>query len=250
MARNLVLGFALALGGGILLDAGVKQFKTAEGGASSGVNSAASGPGTSFSPLGNIPGAKQTAGSSTGSSTGLLTANQQAFANELTTKTGLDPNVITAWLLAEESSTAAEGRQAANNNDWLNIGYTDSATYGAADSIWSDPVTAADATAQWLAGADVIPGYGTASSGVRGILSTAGQSPATQISTIQGSGWASGGYPALGEDYDSVMSAVAAAQAKLNAAITAENKGVKKNKIGSGVLAPKVTTIDGVPVTG
>ena len=63
-----------------------------------------------------------------------------------------------------------------NNNDWLNIGYTDSATYGSSDSIWSNPVTAADATAGWLKGQNTIPGYGTASSGIQGILSTAGSS--------------------------------------------------------------------------
>ena len=38
-------------------------------------------------------------------------------------------------------------RQAAGNNDWLNIGYTDSATYGAGDGVWGSPVSAADATA-------------------------------------------------------------------------------------------------------
>ncbi len=128
---------------------------------------------------------------------GSLTSAQQQFAARLAADTGLNQGVVDAWLLAEESGGAATARQSANNNDWLNIGYTDSATYGGSDSVWSDPVAAADATAGWLQGKDTIPGYGTASGGVQAILQTAGQSPATQIAAIQGSGWASSGYPDL-----------------------------------------------------
>jgi hypothetical protein len=127
----------------------------------------------------------------------MLTSDQQQFASRLASDTGLDPSVVSAWLLAEESGGAAQSRQSQNNNDWLNIGYTDSATYGASDSIWGDPVTAADATAGWLKGQNTIPGYGTASSGIQGILSTAGQPAATQIAALQNSGWASSGYPSL-----------------------------------------------------
>jgi hypothetical protein len=126
-----------------------------------------------------------------------LTTAQQAFASRLAADTGLDAGVVSAWLLAEESGGAAQSRQAQNNNDWLNIGYTDSGTYGAADSVWSDPVAAADATAGWLKGQNTIPGYGTASAGIQGILQTVGQGPAAQIAALQSSGWASGGYPSL-----------------------------------------------------
>jgi len=134
----------------------------------------------------------------------MLTSDQQQFASELSAQTGLDPSVVSAWLLAEESGGAAQSRQAQNNNDWLNIGYTDSATYGSGDSIWSNPVAAADATAGWLKGQSTIPGYGTASAGIQGILSTAGQSPAAQISALQNSGWASSGYPSLPSLYQQV----------------------------------------------
>ena len=126
-----------------------------------------------------------------------LTSGQQQFATELAAQTGLNPGVISAWLLAEESGGAAQSRQAASNNDWLNIGYTDSGTYGSTDSVWSNPVSAADATAGWLKGQNTIPGYGTASSGIQAILQTAGQSPEAQISALQNSGWASSGYPDL-----------------------------------------------------
>jgi hypothetical protein len=128
---------------------------------------------------------------------GMLTSGQQQFASRLAADTGLDPGVVTAWLLAEESGGAAQSRQAQNNNDWLNIGYTDSGTYGSADSIWSNPVTAADATAGWLKGQNTIPGYGTASAGIQAILQTAGQSPQAQVAALQQSGWASSGYPSL-----------------------------------------------------
>jgi sulfite reductase alpha subunit-like flavoprotein len=133
-----------------------------------------------------------------------LTSDQQQFASSLAAQTGLDPSVISAWLLAEESGGAAQSRQAQNNNDWLNIGYTDSGTYGSADSIWSNPTTAATATAGWLKGQNTIPGYGTASSGIQGVLSTAGQPASVQIAALQNSGWASSGYPSLPSLYQQV----------------------------------------------
>jgi hypothetical protein len=134
----------------------------------------------------------------------MLTSAQQTFASKLAADTGLDSGVVSAWLLAEESGGAAVSRQSANNNDWLNIGYTDSGTYGNSDSIWSDPSTAADATAGWLKGQNTIPGYGTASSGIQSVLNTAGQSPQAQISALQNSGWASSGYPSLPSLYQQV----------------------------------------------
>jgi hypothetical protein len=141
---------------------------------------------------------------------GQLTTAQQAFASRLAADTGLDPGVVSAWLVAEESGSAAQSRQAANNNDWLNIGYTDSGTYGATDPVWSDPTTAADATAGWLKGQNTISGYGTASAGVQSILATAGQPPAAQIAALQNSGWASSGYPDLPSLYQSVTGQPAA----------------------------------------
>jgi len=138
------------------------------------------------------------------SASSLLTSGQQQFAAALSAETGLSPGVVASWLLAEESGGAAQSRQAAGNNDWLNIGYTDSATYGAGDSVWSDPTSAATATAQWLKGQDSIPGYGTASSGIQAILGSVGQTPAAQIQAIQSSGWSSGGYPSLDALYSQV----------------------------------------------
>jgi hypothetical protein len=146
---------------------------------------------------GQAPGVSGASASLPAAAAGKMTTGQQQFASRLAADTGLDPGVIGAWLLAEENGSAAASRQSANNNDWLNIGYTDSGTYGAADSIWSNPSTAADATAGWLKGQNTIPGYGRASSGIQGILTTAGQTPQAQIAAIQHSGWASSGYPSL-----------------------------------------------------
>jgi hypothetical protein len=137
----------------------------------------------------------------------MLTSGQQQFASTLSAETGLNPGVVTSWLLAEESGGAAQSRQAAGNNDWLNIGYTDSATYGANDSVWSDPTNAATATAEWLKGQDSIPGYGTASTGIQSILGSVGQTPTAQIQAIQDSGWSSGGYPSLDSLYSQVTGA-------------------------------------------
>jgi hypothetical protein len=133
-----------------------------------------------------------------------LTSDQQQFASRLSADTGLDPGVVSAWVLAEESGGAAGARQSAGNNDWLNIGYTGSGTFGSGDAVWSDPLSAADATAGWLKGQNTIPGYGTASSGVQGILGTAGMAPADQIAALQRSGWAASGYPQLASLYQQV----------------------------------------------
>jgi hypothetical protein len=169
-------------------------FASALSGAMSGV-----APTTGATPLG--PGA--TAALPAGAST-MLTSDQQQFASRLASETGLDPGVVSSWLLAEESGGAAQSRQSQGNNDWLNIGYTDSGTFGSGDSVWSDPNTAADATAGWLEGKDTIPGYGTASSGIQAIVGTAGRPPADQIAALQGSGWASSGYPTLTSLYSQV----------------------------------------------
>jgi hypothetical protein len=137
----------------------------------------------------------------------LLTSDQQEFGSQLAADTGLSPDVIAAWMLAEQSGPAAASYQDKNFNDWLNIGQTGSGDFGNSDSIWTNPVTAANATAQWLKGANSVPGYGIASAGIQSILSSATGTPAQQIAALQGSGWAGSGYPALTADYNEVTGA-------------------------------------------
>lgn len=131
----------------------------------------------------------------------LMTPGQRTFATHLTAATGLHPQVVAAWMLAEQSSSAAVGREQQGNHNWLNIGWTDSGRYGTTAAVWGDPVAAAQATAGWLRGADTVPGYGRASAGVQSILSSAGQSPELQIAALQRSGWASSAYPDLPRVY-------------------------------------------------
>lgn len=120
----------------------------------------------------------------------VLTQGQREFRDRLAQKTGLNAGVLTAWMLAEQSSGAAKARQAQGNHNWLNIAYYDngpgSITRG---REWRSPSSAADATAAFLQGKKYGP-----SSGIRRIIRTAGQSPDAQIRAIAGSGWASSGY--------------------------------------------------------
>lgn len=119
-----------------------------------------------------------------------LTPGQSQFVSRLASNTGLNPGVLTAWVLAEESSGAAQARQAANNHNWLNIGYFDSGPGAIAHAAaFSNPTSAADATAKFLKGQ-----WGGASTGIRGILHTVGSNPMNQINAIAHSGWASSGY--------------------------------------------------------
>jgi hypothetical protein len=123
-------------------------------------------------------------------SSSLLTGGQETFAAHLAQLTGLDPRVVAAWELAEESGGAAQGRQAASNFDWLNIGYFDSGTGQIAfDKAFGDPITAAEQTAKFLKGT-----WGGASSSIRAILSSVGHSPEQQMMAIANSDWASSHY--------------------------------------------------------
>ena len=141
---------------------------------------AGQGPGIGVAPSG---------GSISVSST-ILTSGQEKFAGRLAQLTGLDPRVVSAWELAEESGGAAQAREAAGNFNWLNIGYFDSGAGKIAfDKSFGDPVTAAEQTADFLKGK-----WGGASPGIRAILDTVGRDPQEQMSAIANSGWASSHY--------------------------------------------------------
>jgi hypothetical protein len=116
----------------------------------------------------------------------ILTTDQAAFAAALATQSGLDVNVVGAWCLAEQSGGAAQARQAAGNNNWLDIGYFDSGPGAIAfNSAFATPLTGASQSAAFLKGT-----WGGASSGIRAILRTSGGSPSAQIAAIGSSGWA------------------------------------------------------------
>jgi hypothetical protein len=120
----------------------------------------------------------------------LLTGGQATFAGKLAELTGLNPRVVAAWELAEESGSAAQGREAAHNFNWLNIGYFDSGAGAIAfNKAFGDPVSAAEQTANFLKGK-----WGGASPGIRAILGTVGKSAREQMMAIANSGWASSHY--------------------------------------------------------
>ena len=130
------------------------------------------------------------AGSVVSVSSSMLTSGQQTFVAHLASATGLNTRVVAGWVLAEESGSAAQGRQAASNFNWLNIGYFDSGTGAIAHaSPFSDPVSAAEQTAKFLKGQ-----WGGASTGIQDILKTVGKPPEDQIMAIANSGWASSHY--------------------------------------------------------
>ena len=140
-------------------------------------------------------------------SQGLLTSGQEAFGARLVADTCLNPQVVIAWMRSEENGPAAQSRQLANNNNWLNIGYFDSGTGAIAfDRAFAAPISGADLTARFLEGT-----WGGASAksktcggqhGIRGILATVGQSAEAQIAAIQASGWATSCYPDLVTEYE------------------------------------------------
>lgn len=152
--------------------------------------SASTGTGTSSGELADVP-----VGATGG---GTLNSSQRTFAQELAKKTGLNLAVVEGWVHAEEPASASQAPNGPAN--WLNVGATGSGYFGGGDSIWDAPKKAADATAQWLEGKLSVPGFGTASLGVKKILLAVGDPIGAQVSAIQESGWAKSGYPQLPAD--------------------------------------------------
>jgi cell wall-associated NlpC family hydrolase len=138
-----------------------------------------------------LPGiAPEPAGGSIAVSSSLLTSGQEKFVARLAQLTGLNPRVVAAWALAEESGGAATSREAAGNFNWLNIGYFDNgAGHIAFDRAFGDPVSAAEQSAKFLQGT-----WGGASASIRAILNNVRAAPEHQIEGIAASNWASSHY--------------------------------------------------------
>jgi hypothetical protein len=125
----------------------------------------------------------------------LLGPQQRQFVGTLSRETGLNPRVVGAWALAEQSGGAARSYEQARNNNFLNIAMTDQGpARGAYSSAFRNPQSAAKATAEWLkGGGQITREYGKAAPGILQIL-RAGGNPQAQINAIARSGWASSGY--------------------------------------------------------
>ena len=126
----------------------------------------------------------------------LLSPQQARFVSTLSSETGLNPRVVGAWALAEQSGGAAKNYESRGINNWLNVGNVDSdPSAGNKFKVWSDPVKAAQATAAWLRGqGSLAHEYGAPALGIQAILHTSHLGPTSQISAIAHSGWASSGY--------------------------------------------------------
>lgn len=127
----------------------------------------------------------------------VLTRSQRAFGSEFARLTGLDYRLVGAQLLNEMNGSAAAQREANRDYNWLNIGWTDSGQRGTGNTVWRDPISAARASARWVAGEWEVPGFGRAAPGIIAWGRTAGKPLDAQIRALQTSGWASSGYPDL-----------------------------------------------------
>ena len=125
-----------------------------------------------------------------------LTAGQAKFTSVFSRETGLNPQVVGAWLLAEQSGSAAKNYEGRGYNNWLNIANTDSGpAKGAHSNVWRNPESAAKASAEWIRGkGQIAQEYGKPASSITAILGSHAEVPHRQIQAIANSGWASSGY--------------------------------------------------------
>jgi hypothetical protein len=122
---------------------------------------------------------------------GPLTQGQKKFVRAFSKRTGINPRVAGAWVLSEMSDSFAKRREAEGNHNWLNINYNDSGPGPITkDAAWSNPRSAAKASAEFLKGKR----WG-AGANIPSILPRSrGASDEEQIQAIAESGWASSGY--------------------------------------------------------
>lgn len=118
---------------------------------------------------------------------------------------GFNSRVAQAWI-GNEEGTRAHPLGHENNNNWLNIGYTDSGPKGGVNLPgWKTPEGAAKLTADWIKGTgEMTQAYGKAAPGILDIAKTfapGGGNPNAQLKAITGSGWASGGESLLRQIY-------------------------------------------------
>ena len=204
-----------------------------------------SSSGGSTTPAGNVlpsftGGVESNNALNAGFSTGSLqiSAQQKQFLASLSSGTGLNPQVLAAWLRNEEPATATNvGGPGMGLYNFLNVGNTDSGSFGTSNPQWSNPTTAGAATAAWLKGQWNDPGFGASSAGIQSIAGAAGKSPAQQIAAIQASGWASGGETALQSLYAmETGSAPAGGSSVFRPGVSAPPAGTTGLSTGTGTL--------------
>jgi uncharacterized protein YcbK (DUF882 family) len=130
-----------------------------------------------------------------GAPTGPLTEGQKTFGAELAKLTGIDPQVLGAWMLQEQSSGPAESYEAANYHNWLNIqpsGVGGSESIDSHDSRFNDPKSAAALSAAFIQGDPNTPGGGASDVLAAQIQALRGLSPGEQAAGIGKSVWGTG----------------------------------------------------------
>lgn len=177
----LVLGFGAILAGAVLVITGVTGSSLASVVKGQPDKSKATTPATT------TPGsAVETTASGTNlAGRGNQPGNKTAFAKAFAAATGLNEQVIMAWLNHEQGSSTVEG-----GNNWLNIEtgsrggsgpHSPEARY--VESL--SPEAAAQYTANWLR------------KNIPSITNSAGHSPAEQVLAIENSGYAASHYEHL-----------------------------------------------------
>lgn len=183
MASNLVVGFAIGTAGAVMI--GIAKERLAQAKPMSGVGASD----TVGAPAGGVVG---TAAAQLPNS-GHLKPDAQTFVNRLSRDTGLSTQVIAGWVMAETS-----GWDTTNGaNNWLNVGSFDSGFAGGGANVWTDPTTAADATAAFITGKPVngiSPPLGGGDPTIQAIIRSAGASIEAQVQAIQNSNWAGSHY--------------------------------------------------------
>lgn len=129
-----------------------------------------------------------------------FSANQKAFIRAFSVSSHIDAGVIAAWMASEQPPGDSAGDHGTQN--WLNIGNTDSGSFGVNDPHWKDPTAAGTYSGQWMRGQVSVPGFGHAAPGIVAVT-RAGSDPLAQIRALQHSGWAGSGYPNLVAVYNS-----------------------------------------------
>jgi hypothetical protein len=216
---NIALAFGALLGGAVVVDYGVKAFKgglSSSGGASSGSGGSGGGGTTAAtaptlsnggkgSPVPNF--APKTTSGVPGVGASKFSASRLQFANTLAKDSGLDVNVILAWMANEQGFGADPGHAEVGLNNWLNVGITGKTPdtwYGVDNPAWSNPITAANETYYWMTG-HAIQDYGAPGSKITAIPATAGKSVEEQLAAITSSGWASGGETVIHNLYTEIV---------------------------------------------
>lgn len=119
-----------------------------------------------------------------------LNPDQQRFASALTQETGMDPQVVGGWVVAEQGFAGSNPNVARHN--YLNIDPTNQAGVGSDPSMDRTPEEAAKATAAFLRGEQWGPG-----AGIPQILARAvGKPPEEQVAVLRSAGWDVNNYQA------------------------------------------------------